>query len=65
MPKMKTHRAAAKRFRLTGTGKVRRQKCGHRHGMSNKTRSRNNRLAKSAIVHKSMEKRVKLLLPYA
>ncbi|HHH28727.1 MAG TPA: 50S ribosomal protein L35 [Polyangiaceae bacterium] len=65
MPKRKTNRAAAKRFKITGTGKVRRHRCGHRHGMINKSRSRNRRLAQGAIVHPHMEKRVKLLLPYA
>jgi large subunit ribosomal protein L35 len=65
MPKRKTNRAAAKRFRLTGSGKVRRNRCGHRHGMSNKNRSQNNRLARATTVHQHMAKRIKLLLPYA
>lgn len=65
MPKRKTNRAAAKRFKITGTGKVRRYRCGHRHGMINKSRGRNRRLAQAAIVHPHMEKKVKLLLPYA
>lgn len=65
MPKMKTNRAAAKRFKITGTGKVRRYRCGHRHGMINKSRSHNRRLRQPALVHPHFEKKVKLLLPYA
>ncbi len=63
--KVKSNRAAAKRFRVTGGGHVRRAKCGHSHGMFNKSRKRNRRLGKTAIVHGDIEKRVKLLLPYA
>jgi large subunit ribosomal protein L35 len=37
-PKMKTNRGAAKRFKVTGTGKVRFWSKGHRHGLSNKSR---------------------------
>ena len=65
MPKMKTNRAAAKRFRLTGSGRVRRSKGGHKHGMISKTRKHNRRLGKSVLVHAAMEKRIKVLLPYA
>ena len=63
--KVKTNRAAAKRFRSTGGGKIRRAKCGHSHGMFNKSRKRNRRLGKNAIVSSALEKRIKLLLPYA
>jgi large subunit ribosomal protein L35 len=65
MPKMKTNRAAAKRFSVTGSGRVRRGKAGHSHGMSNKSRKRNRRLRKNGIVHPHMEKRIKVLLPWA
>lgn len=64
MPKMKTKRAAAKRFKLTGTGKVRRPKQGGQHGMIGKSRTRRRRLRDNAIVAPAFEKRVKLLLPY-
>ena len=43
MPKMKTNRSAAKRFKLTGTGKARRGHSGLRHGMIGKSRSRKRR----------------------
>lgn len=65
MPKMKSNRAAAKRFKVTGSGRVRRGHCGHKHGMINKTRKHNRRLRKTGLVHKVMEKRIKLLLPYS
>ncbi|MSP23979.1 MAG: 50S ribosomal protein L35 [Myxococcales bacterium] len=63
--KVKTNRAAAKRFRLTGNGHVKRKKSGHSHGMGNKSRKRNNRLRKAGLVHADRERRVKMLLPYA
>lgn len=64
MPKMKTNRAAAKRFRVTGSGRIRRSKSGLNHGMQEKSRKRLRRLRKNDMVHSAMEKRVKLLLPY-
>jgi large subunit ribosomal protein L35 len=64
MPKMKTNRAAAKRFRVTGTGKIRRSKGGLNHGMQEKSKKRCRRLRNNDMVDKTMEKRVKLLLPY-
>ena len=65
MPKMKTNRAAAKRFRLTGTGRVRRSKAGLNHCMQEKSRKRLRRLRKNDLVDTTMEKRIKLMLPYA
>jgi large subunit ribosomal protein L35 len=64
MPKMKTNRAAAKRFRVTGSGKIRRSKCGLNHGMQEKSKKRCRRLRKNDMVHSTMAVRVKLLLPY-
>ena len=64
MPKMKTNRAAAKRFKLTGSGRVRRSKSGLNHGMQEKSRKRLRRLRKNDMVEKALEHRVKLLLPY-
>jgi len=64
MPRMKSNRAASKRFRVTGTGRVRRSKCGGNHGLSNKNRKRLRRLRANDMVDKSFEKRIKLLLPY-
>lgn len=64
MPKMKTNRAAAKRFKLTGTGRVRRPKQGGQHLLVGKSRKRRRRTRDNDIVHTAMEERVKLLLPY-
>ena len=64
MPKMKTNRAAAKRFKVTGSGRIRRSKSGLNHGMQEKSRKRLRRLRKNDMVDKAMAKRVKLLLPY-
>ncbi len=64
MPKMKTNRAAAKRFRVSGSGRVRRSKAGLNHGMQEKSKKRLRRLRQNDMVDSAMEKRVKLLLPY-
>ncbi|MFR6345048.1 MAG: 50S ribosomal protein L35, partial [Christensenellales bacterium] len=47
MPKMKTHRGAAKRFRLTGSGKVRRNKAYKSHLLNSKSRKRKRNLRKA------------------
>ena len=64
MPKMKTRRGAAKRFKMTGTGKVKRRRGYLRHININKTRKQKRRLGKPAIVDKANEKAIKRLLPY-
>lgn len=64
MPKMKTNRAAAKRFKVTGTGRVRRSKAGLNHMMQEKSKKRLRRLRKNDMVTGSFEKRIKLMLPY-
>jgi large subunit ribosomal protein L35 len=64
MPKMKTNRAAKKRFKITGSGKVRRSKGGLNHCMQEKSSKRKRRLRKNDMVDSTMEKRVKLMLPY-
>ena len=63
MPKIKTNRAAAKRFRKTGTGKIVFSKSHASHILTKKTRKRKRSLRKSQIVDKSNKKNVKLLLP--
>mgnify|MGYP002626053510 CR=1 FL=1 len=50
MPKMKTKRAAMKRFTTTGTGKIKRAKANRRHILTKKTRKRKNQLGKPALV---------------
>ncbi|HEY4119944.1 MAG TPA: 50S ribosomal protein L35 [Byssovorax sp.] len=64
MPKMKTNRAAAKRFRVTGTGKIRRSKAGLNHGMQEKSKKRLRRLRQNDLVDKATHHRIKLMLPY-
>ncbi len=63
MPKIKTNRAAAKRFRKTGTGKIVFSKSHASHILTKKTRKRKRSLRQSQIVDKSNKKNVKLLLP--
>jgi large subunit ribosomal protein L35 len=62
MPKMKTHRGAAKRFRITGTGKVRRRKAYRSHLLEKKPSKRTRRLGRGAeVVGKEKKKVLKLL----
>jgi large subunit ribosomal protein L35 len=65
MPKMKTKRAAAKRLRVTGSGKIRRGSARLSHLMRGKPARRLRHLRKHNLVHKSDEKRFKRLLPYS
>jgi len=64
MPKMKTHRAAAKRFKKTGSGKIRRHKAFKRHNTGRKSAKRVRTLRKATLVSKGDEKRIRRLLPY-
>lgn len=61
---MKTNRAAAKRFKVTGTGKLKRSKAGMRHILGKKSQKRKRNLSKSGLVAESDEKQMKRLLPY-
>ena len=64
MPKMRTNRAAAKRFKRTGTGKIKRAKAYARHHLGTKSRKRKRRLHSSAIVKPTERKHMQKLLPY-
>jgi large subunit ribosomal protein L35 len=64
MPKMKTHRGAAKRFSVTATGKVKRSKAFASHILTKKTTKRKRTLRKSTIVHSTNESAIKRLIPY-
>jgi large subunit ribosomal protein L35 len=64
MPKMKTNRAAAKRFKVTGSGRVKRSKAGGNHMMQEKSRKRLRRLRNNDMVDHSMERHIKRILPY-
>lgn len=63
MPKMKTHRGAAKRLKRTGTGKIARAKQGTSHILTKKSRKRKRQLRQSALVSGVDMPRVKQLLP--
>ncbi|MGC9977094.1 MAG: 50S ribosomal protein L35 [Syntrophales bacterium] len=64
MPKIKTHRGAAKRFSLTGTGKVKRRKAYGSHILTKKTTKRKRNLRKAAFLDKGDARGIKLLIPY-
>ena len=63
MPKVKTRRGAAKRFRLTGSGKIRRRKAYLRHILATKSRKRKRNLGKPALVSAADEAGVRRMLP--
>ncbi|MCK6555475.1 50S ribosomal protein L35 [Candidatus Binatia bacterium] len=64
MPKMKTSRGAAKRFKMTGTGKIRRRKAYLRHILTSKGRKRKRHLRQTGMVDATNERAIRLLLPY-
>ena len=64
MPKMKTNKSAAKRFKVSGTGRVRRPKAGGNHLLQEKSRKRLRRLRKNDMVNKTLERHIKRLIPY-
>ena len=64
MPKLKTRKAAAKRFRATGTGKIVRRKAFKNHLLQHKTANKKRNLSKMAVVDESDQENVRLMLPY-
>lgn len=62
MPKLKTNRGARKRFRKTGTGKIRRSHAFRSHILTKKTTKRKRKLRKSAIVHPANARRIARLI---
>ncbi|MCR9141724.1 MAG: 50S ribosomal protein L35 [bacterium] len=64
MPKMKTNRAAAKRFRFTASGKAKRSSAFKNHILTKKSQERKRRLRGTGMVHEADLKEVKDLLPY-
>ena len=58
MPKMKTHKGAAKRFSVTGTGKVKRAKAGKSHILSKMSPKRKRNLRRAAIVQTNGEAKI-------
>ena len=64
MPKMKTRRGAAKRFRITGSGKVRRFKAYKSHILNKKSSKRKRNLRKGTLIAAVEQKKIKRLIPY-
>lgn len=64
MPKMKTHRASAKRFSFTKTGKIKRGCAYKAHNLTSKTTKRTRRLRKGGFVDVTQAATIKRLLPY-
>lgn len=64
MPKIKTNRAAAKRFRVTASGKVKRNKAYKSHILSTKGKKRKRKLRQGTLVAAAEQKNIKKLIPY-
>ena len=64
MPKLKTHRGAAKRFTVTSKGKIKRSKAFASHILTKKTTKRKRALRKSALVDSANYREMKRLIPY-
>jgi large subunit ribosomal protein L35 len=64
MPKMKTHRGAAKRYKLTGSGRIKRAKAFKSHILTKKSTKRKRNLRKPAYISEAEAKVVKKLIPY-
>ena len=64
MPKLKTNRGAAKRFKKTASGKIKRRKAYLRHILSTKTRKQKRHLRKATTVAAVDQKAIRALIPY-
>jgi large subunit ribosomal protein L35 len=64
MPKLKTHKGAAKRFKKTATGKITRAKAFKQHILTSKTRSRKRGLRGTVVVSDADAKKLSRMLPY-
>jgi large subunit ribosomal protein L35 len=64
MPKMKTHSGAAKRFKKTGTGKVKRGFAFQRHILTSKGTKRKRQLDRDTILDKADQKKIERMIPY-
>ena len=65
MPKMKTHKSSAKRFKVNSTGIIIRSKAYKSHILTKKTAKRKRHLSKQTIVSSADIKKVRVLLPYS
>lgn len=64
MPKIKTNRSAAKRFKKTGTGKLKRMKAYKSHILTKKTTKRKRNLRKATLTDATKVKNMKKIMPY-
>jgi len=64
MPKLKTHRGAAKRFKVTGTGEIKRRKAYKSHLLTGKSSKRTKGLRKATLVSETEYGKIKRLVPY-
>lgn len=64
MPKLKTHKGASKRFKKTGTGKIKRRHSFARHILTSKARSRKRRLGQGVIADPADNPSLQAMLPY-
>lgn len=64
MPKVKSHRGAAKRFRKTGSGKIKRGKAFRRHILTKKTTGRKRKLRQGGYVDSTSNMHMQRLMPY-
>ncbi len=64
MPKLKTHSGAAKRFKKTATGKIKRGHSHLRHILTSKDTKRKRKLAEQVVVSKADEAKLKRMIPY-
>ncbi|MDX2273313.1 MAG: 50S ribosomal protein L35 [Cyanobacteriota bacterium] len=65
MPKLKTRKAAAKRFQVTGSGKIKHRKTGHNHLLEHKTTKRKRKIAGMGLVHERDVDAIHLQMPYS
>ena len=64
MPKLKTHSGAAKRFKKTGTGKIKRGHSMKRHILTSKATKRKRQLDTDTILDKADQKKIERMIPY-
>jgi large subunit ribosomal protein L35 len=64
MPKLKTHKGASKRFKKTGTGKIKRRHAFARHILTSKARSRKRRLGQAVVADDANAVEIKRMMPY-
>ncbi len=64
MPKLKTHKGAAKRFKKTGPGKIKRHKANLRHILTSKAKKRKKKLGDAVLVSDADYKKVMRMIPY-